>query len=34
MEKLAGKSLMPNYKTLVTPAELEDLVAFLLNQKG
>jgi putative heme-binding domain-containing protein len=34
LEKLSGRSPMPNYRERLSPAELEDLVAYLTSLRG
>jgi cytochrome c oxidase cbb3-type subunit 3 len=34
LEQLPGKSLMPSFKNTLTPAQMDDLVAYLMTLKG
>jgi putative heme-binding domain-containing protein len=34
LQKLRGQSPMPSYKTILTPAELDDLIAYLFSVRG
>ena len=34
LQKLRGQSPMPSYKTILSPAELDDLIAYLFSARG
>jgi cytochrome c553 len=34
LKKLRGETLMPSYESLLSAAELDDLVAYLASQRG